>query len=118
MSTVPIPARHALGWPPGSVRALLALMVVGLVCALMLIPRETPTPIPAFLLYLLFLILGHYFAARGGSRGQSSAWSQQPLNLPRGCVRLLLLLSLSATCIYRYWTDEAGFQDQWLASVE
>jgi len=119
MSNISAPTRHALGWPPGSIRALLALMVVGLVCALMLIPpRDKPTPIPAYLLYLLFLILGHYFAARGSSRGQSSAWSQQPLNLPRGCIRLLLLASLSATCIYRYSTDPAGFEAQWQASVD
>jgi hypothetical protein len=119
MSTYPTPTRHALGWPQGSVRALLALMVVGLVCALMLIPpRDKPTPIPAYLLYLLFLILGHYFAARGSTRGQSSAWNQQPLHLPRGCVRFLLLVSLSATCIYRYSTDPDGFQAQWVASVE
>jgi hypothetical protein len=95
------------------------MMVVGLVCALMLLPpREKPTPIPAYLLYLLFLVLGHYFAARGSTRGQSSAWSQQPLNLPRGSIRMLLLVSLSATCIYRYVTDQEGFQAQWLESVE
>jgi hypothetical protein len=121
MSTVPFPTRHALGWPQGSIRALLALIVAGLVCALMLIPpreADKPTPIPAYLIYLLFLVLGHYFAARGSARGQSSAWSQQPLWLPRGCVRLLLLASLSATCIYRYTTDPDGFQAQWLESVE
>ena len=62
----------------------------------MLIPQpEEPIPIPAYLLYLLFLILGHYFAARGHSRGQPDAWNRQPLNLPRGCIRLLLLASLT-----------------------
>src|SRR5438067_1852574 len=118
-SLEPMP-RHALGLPAGSVRALLALMVVGLVCALMLIPppHGTPIPIPAYLLYLLFLILGHYFAARGNTRGQSDAWNRQPLSLPRGCIRLLLLAALSATCIYRWITDQKGFEAQWLASVQ
>jgi hypothetical protein len=115
------PPRHALGWPPGSVRAMLALLVVGLVCALMLIPpREPgkPTPIPAYLLYLLFLVIGHYFAARGNMRSESNAWSEQPLYLPRGCVRLFILVSLVATCVYRYVSDEAGFEAQWLLSVQ
>jgi hypothetical protein len=120
MSTNASP-RHALGWPPGSVRALLSLLVVVLVCSLMLIPpRESgvPTPIPAYLIYLLFLVLGHYFAARGHMRGQSDAWSQQPLYLPRGTVRFILLVGLVGTCVYRYVTDAAGFEAQWLASVQ
>jgi hypothetical protein len=120
MSTM-TPPRHALGWPPGSVRAMLSLLVVVLICTLMLIPpREAgkPTPIPAYLLYLLFLVLGHYFAARGHMRGVSDAWNQQPLYLPRGCVRLFILVSLVGTCIYRYISDEAGFESQWLLSVQ
>jgi hypothetical protein len=109
--------RHALGWPPGSVRALLAIMVVGLVCALMLIHQPTPVPIPAYLIYLMFLVIGHYFAARGSSRGDADSWNRQPLNLPRGCVRLLLLIALCATSIYKYVTDPDGFEKQWLESV-
>jgi hypothetical protein len=120
MSTDFVPPRHALGMPRGSVRAILALMVVALVCALMLIPPrdDKPIPIPAYLLYLLFLVLGHYFAARGNARGQSGAWQGQPLKLPRGCVRLAILAALTATCVYRWYTDAEGFNAQWLASVE
>jgi hypothetical protein len=119
MSSVPVTTRHALGWPQGSIRAILALMVVGLVCALMLIPaREQPTPIPAYLIYLLFLVLGHYFAARGHARGQPDAWGRQPLWLPRGSIRLILLVSMTGTCIYRYGTDSAGFEAQWPESVD
>jgi hypothetical protein len=120
MSMATTPSRHALGWPPGSIRALLAIMVVGLVCAMMLIPPrdETATAIPAYLLYLMFLMLGHYFAARGSARGQTDAWNRQPLNLPRGIVRLLLLTALSATCIYRYSTDPEGFEAQFKATAQ
>src|SRR5205823_896492 len=113
------PPRHALGWPQGSIRALLALMVVGLVCALMLMRvRDRYLPIPAYLLYLLFLVLGHYFAARGQSRKEGDAWGRQPLWLPRGSIRLMLLVSLTASAIYRYVTDPQGFEQQWLESVQ
>ncbi|HYV37362.1 MAG TPA: hypothetical protein VE988_16760 [Gemmataceae bacterium] len=121
MSTVPMPVpRHALGMPRGSVRAILALMVVALVCALMLIPprEDKPIVIPSYLLYLLFLVVGHYFAARGHARGEGNAWGSQPLNLPRGCIRLTILVALTATCIYRWTSDPEGFKAQWLASVK
>ncbi len=112
MSTATTP-RHALGWPPGSIRAILALMVVGLICALLLIrSHDQYVTIPAYLWYLMFLTLGHYFAARGSARGGSDSWKEQPLWLPRGCIRLVLLAALSATVIYRYVTDPASFEEQ------
>jgi hypothetical protein len=104
--------------PPGSVRALLALMVVGLVCASMLIHPDKALPIPAYLIYLLFLVLGHYFAARGSSPSNGAAWNRQPLNLPRGCIRLVLLVSLLGTTIYRLYTDPEGFEKQWLNTMQ
>jgi hypothetical protein len=109
--------RHALGWPQGSIRALLALLVVGLVCALMLIPPHDPnqpTPIPAYLLYLMALILGHYFAARG----QAETAGPHPLWLPRGSVRLLLLGSLTAAGIYHFVTEPDIFRRQLELSVQ
>src|SRR5262249_23949928 len=119
MSSVAAPLRrHALGMPPGSVRALLALMVVGLVCPSMLIHTDKALAIPAYLIYLLFLVLGHYFAARGSVRPGDDAWNRQPLNLPRGCIRLVLLGSLLGTTIYRFSTDPEGFENQWLKTVE
>src|SRR5438105_1062839 len=107
MSTA-VPQRHALGWPQGSIRAILALMVVGLVCALMLMPlRGRLVPIPAYLLYLLFLVLGHYFAARGHSRTEGDAWGRQPLWLPRGSIRLLLLAALLAAVVAFYFGERS-----------
>src|SRR5579885_1827161 len=52
--------RHALGLPAGSVRALLGFMVMGLVWTLMLLGKE----VPLYLQYLMFMILGHYYAVR------------------------------------------------------
>lgn len=80
-------SRHALGLPGGSVRALLALGVVGTVCALLL--QSPAAALPEHLESLLFVVLGHYFAARAQAPA-SSGDGPPPLWLPRGTVRLLL----------------------------
>ena len=82
---------HALGLPSGSVRALLALGVVGTVCGLLL--RAPERPLPEHLESLLFVVLGHYFAARGQA-ASDPAGGPPPLWLPRGSVRLLLVTAL------------------------
>lgn len=83
---------HALGLPAGSVRALLALAVVGTVCGLLL--RDPSRALPEHLESLLFVVLGHYFAARGAATSDASA-GPPPLWLPRGSVRLLLVAALT-----------------------
>ena len=82
---------HALGLPSGSVRALLALAVVGTVCGLLLQAPERA--LPEHLESLLVVVLGHYFAARGQAP-VDPAGGPGPLYLPRGSVRLLLVLGL------------------------
>ena len=83
---------HALGLPGGSVRALLALGVVGTVCGLLL--RDPSQALPEHLESLLFVVLGHYFAARGSATSDPAA-GPPPLWLPRGSVRLLLVAALT-----------------------
>lgn len=82
---------HALGLPAGSVRALIALGVVGTVCGLLV--RAPERPLPEHLESLLFVVLGHYFAARGQAP-DDPAGGPGPLYLPRGSVRLLLVAAL------------------------
>lgn len=82
---------HALGLPGGSVRALLALAVVGTVCGLLL--RDPGRPPPEALESLLFVVLGHYFAARA-QVPDDPAGGPPPLWLPRGTIRLLLIAGL------------------------
>lgn len=82
---------HALGLPSGSVRALIALGVVGTVCGLLL--RAPEQALPEHLEGLLFVVLGHYFAARGQGKSDP-AGGPPPLYLPRGSVRLLLVAAL------------------------
>jgi hypothetical protein len=114
--------RNAFSWPAGSIRALLTLMIVGLICAILLIPHgdkgDKPVPIPAYLIYLLFLAVGHYFAHRSHARGSDRSLKHQPLWLPRGSVRLLVLGGLTGACVYCYVTDPEGFTAQWRASMQ
>jgi hypothetical protein len=125
MSAIPVtpitPARrHALGLPAGSVRALHTLIIVGVICALVwLTPRDgRPVPIPPYLLYLLFLALGHFFAAHGNSIAPAGSDSASPLHLPAGFVRLLIVVLLLGTLGYKLATDQQALSDQVVASVD
>ena len=96
---------HALGLPGGSVRALLALGVVGIVCGLL--ARDPDRELPEHLETLLFIVLGHYFAARGNAP-DDPAGGPGPLYLPRGSVRLLLVAALVGVGVLV--TQQGGLQ--------
>jgi hypothetical protein len=108
--------RHALGMPAGSVRALHTLMIVGLVCAFLLMPNRQP--IPPYLQYLLFLSVAHFYAAHGNSIARGGQGRPSPLHLPAGSLRLIIFLGLVATIIYRLVTDSAGLAEQLTKSVD
>src|SRR3954462_2608262 len=88
---------HAYGWPGGSVRALMAILIFAtLWCHLVLRPdREVPQSFND----LLFIILGHYFAARGRRNEPDEAPGPPPLYLPRGAVRLALIGGFAAVAV-------------------
>src|SRR5262245_56791002 len=102
--------RHALGLPEGSIRAVLAVMVVGLTCLLVLVPTPTKPMVPPFLILLVFLIVGHTFA--GHSLGSF------PLYIPVNLLRLLLLGGLIAAFTMKVVTDPDGFQTMMNNSLE
>jgi hypothetical protein len=107
--------RHALGMPAGSVRAILTLLVVGMICILLLVsPADKPIHIPAYLLYLLFLGLGHFFAAHGSSIPKG----ETPLYLPSGLIRLLIIGMLVATVAYKLSGGYDLLQKQLEGSVQ
>jgi hypothetical protein len=114
------PRRHAFGWPPGSIRAILVLIVVALTCALMLLTRTqrgTIIAIPPYLLYLLFMAVGYYFAARGHGK-EVHKDVPPPLWLPAGSIRLIIMAALTATIAYKVVTDRDGLMEQLRASAQ
>jgi hypothetical protein len=110
-----VPAqRHAFGWPPGSVRALLLLIVVAMTCGLLLLTRTRDgriIPIPPYLFYLLFLGIGYYFAARGHGR-EVHQDTRPPLWLPTGSIRFLIMGALTATVAWKMAHDPEGLRQQ------
>jgi hypothetical protein len=107
----PAPRRHALGLPAGSVRALLALAVLGLLWTVALThpPGETvpeadkhlPTILIA-LQILMVLILVHFFTAHGHTIGRHVS-TASPLGLPGGMIRFILAIGyigLSVLLLY------------------
>ncbi len=121
MSTVPVltpvPAspvqRHALGLPAGSVRATHTLLIVGLVCAILLVPTQTEHALPPYLVYLFFMVLGHYFAHRSGG-----SLEHRPLYLPRGCIRFLVAAGLGATLGWCLYNDPGRLEKQFDLTLE
>ena len=58
--------RHPLGLPAGSVRATLALIIVGLFWLLLVIQPDKPVQVPLYLYFLMGLVL-HFFGSHGGT---------------------------------------------------
>lgn len=91
---------HALGLPSGSIRALLALLIFGTAWSLLIFQPDVE--LPDYLRDLLFIIMGHYFATRKRAGADVEA-GPPPLYLPKGSVRILLILGSIATAgiLYR-----------------
>jgi hypothetical protein len=87
---------HALGLPAGSVRALLAVLIFATTWGLLVI--QPNQEVPDYIRDLLFIIMGHYFAARRRS-GPVEELGPPPLYLPRGSIRLILVVGSIAVAI-------------------
>jgi hypothetical protein len=101
--TTPSRPRHPLGLPPGSVRALLTLMVLGTVWALLAMPAEKEIPVPLYLYYLTFLVIGSYFGTR--SSAPRHAGEAPPLYLPRGSIRLIIIVGFAAVIGWGFYRN-------------
>jgi hypothetical protein len=99
MSTVPVPRRHALGLPSGSIRAMLGLSVLAGLWAMAIVH---PKSLPATFVYLTILklfILVHYFAAHGK---HTVPGAKHALGLPSGSIRFVLLGGFAGLLTYLY----------------
>jgi hypothetical protein len=105
----PSAPRHALGLPAGSVRALLALSVLGLLGLIIFLNMEQKSPeiktLYAYLWFMLFLIIASFFAAHGKTIRVPDVHDSSPLGLPRGSVRLILLVGFGVLVGWLYHTD-------------
>ncbi len=79
-----------LNLPRGSVRAIVTLALLGVLWTLMLTGKE----VPLALAFVVLLVLGHYFGSRGGRDRVEG--ERPPLFLPRGSIRLLIVLGFGA----------------------
>jgi hypothetical protein len=109
--------RHALNLPAGSVRAAHVLGVVALVCVILLVPSQNVVAIPPYLIYLLFLMVGHYFAAHGVTISVEEEMGPKPLFLPGGVVRVLIILALTGAIGWKLYSDEPGLIAQFDKSL-
>jgi hypothetical protein len=87
---------HALGLPAGSVRALLAVLIFATTWGLLIVKPNQE--VPDYVRDLLFIIMGHYFAARRRS-GPAEEPGPPPLYLPRGSVRFFLVAGSIAVAV-------------------
>jgi hypothetical protein len=94
-----------LGWPKGSIRAVIALGMAGVSWYLLYAGRD----VPGSLLSLLLTIIGFYFGFRTKAAGLSDrvydpgARREQPLHLPAGWIRMLLVVgfAVAGAVVYR-----------------
>ncbi len=113
--SVPPPAgyqRHALGLPAGSIRALLALGILGLLW-LFVGRYDTEHKLPLEFIYLQFLmllILASYFTAHGKTIG-SHISERSPLWLPSGVVRLLLIAGYVGLATFMWYKNSFEFKE-------
>lgn len=103
------PFRYPLGLPNGSVRALLTLIIVGVICQDVVAGKNLePVWVEA-----LMVALAHYFTTRRFvrlppetlSRLEAEGVIQKeplPLYLPRGTIRCLILASFIGVGIFQY----------------
>lgn len=96
-NTAPVRRIPPLGMPEGSVRAILALTIVGIV----LFQLQVGGRVSPMLSETLMIVLAHYFASRRNLKippdleaklAAEQPPEERPLWLPRGSVRLLILI--------------------------
>ena len=119
MSPSRLQINAALLVPTGSVRAALSALLLidsASFCAMLLVPAKQLLPLPPYLIYLLFMVLGHYFAHRSGDADSSG---RHPLYLPRAAAcRFLVTVGLIATISWCVYSDPTKLEQQFDKSLD
>jgi glucan phosphoethanolaminetransferase (alkaline phosphatase superfamily) len=108
----PPPRRYALKMPAGSIRAILALAVLGLLALIVFTSLRTDKDVGTLYFYLwglLFLAIANYFTVRSGMTVGPGEF--HPLWLPRGSVRLILLVGLGGIIAWLWQNDKTIFTE-------
>jgi hypothetical protein len=102
--------RHALGLPAGSIRAILALGILGLLWLFVWQYNEAQKPPLEFIYleFLMLLILASYFTAHGKTIGPQVS-TRSPLGLPSGVVRVLLIAGYMGLAGYMWYYNRYEF---------
>ncbi len=117
IQTEPTPTRshddwrrlHAMGLPPGSIRALLAILIFATTWALLVV--RPGLEVPDYLRDLLFIIMGHYFASRRNAPAADQA-GPPPLYLPKGSVRAILVVGTAAVAVLLFRRGQLSEMDR------
>ena len=109
--SMPPEMRHPLGLPAGSIRALLALAITAMFWVYLVV---LPTPVPLYMYFMLALV-PIFFASHGYSIGLSGP---NPLYLPRGTIRSLLLAGSIGVLIWQIVTEPNVIQQLEPAQAE
>ncbi len=100
---VPV-ARHPLGLPPGSVRAVMSLTLVGLFWLLLLMPPDKDVQVPLYLYFLLGLVFV-FFVSHGHSIAPQGTTHRSPLGLPKGSIRGIIFVGTVAVVGWCYHSN-------------
>jgi len=95
---------NPLGWPAGSIRGLLSLLIVLQFWLLLLLPDSKKVPVP-LTLYLMLTLVGMFLVSHGKSIATRSDPEPSPLGLPGGTLRLLIIGGTIAVVGYLYSND-------------
>ncbi len=116
MSTATMPYRQPLGLPAGSIRAFLALIIVGLFWLFLLVPAHmtsggAPIQVPLYMFFLFGLVLV-FFAAHGHNISRTDGDDRAPWGLPRGFFRFVLVVGTLAIVGWQYYKDPGRLQQR------
>jgi hypothetical protein len=90
--------------PAGSVRAILALIIMATVWLILLLPEKFDVRLPLAMYALLSMVL-FFFTSHGHTIAPTGSSQPSPLHLPRGFFRILLLAGTGAVVGWQYYNN-------------